>query len=43
VDCSDEESIEVPVIGKIEPAQIKARLYMCTELLEAGSNLTRND
>ncbi len=33
MDYSDEESIEVPVIGKIEPNQIKARLYMWTELL----------
>ena len=33
VDYSDEETIDVPVIGKIEPAQIRARLYMWTELL----------
>jgi len=33
VDYSDEERIEVPVIGKIEPDQIRARLYMWTELL----------
>ena len=37
MDYSDEESIEVPVIGKMEPAQIRARLYMWTELiLDAG-------
>jgi len=33
MDYSDEERIEVPVIGKTEPAQIRARLYMWTELL----------
>jgi hypothetical protein len=29
----DEESIEVPVIGKIEPTKIRAKLYLWTELL----------
>ncbi len=42
VDYSDEETIEVPVIGKIEHAQIRARLYMWTELLiEAGFSLDK--
>jgi hypothetical protein len=33
MDYIDEESIEVPVIGKIEPTKIRARLYLWTELL----------
>ena len=42
VDYSDEETIEVPVIGKIEPTQIRARLYMWAELLiEAGFSLDK--
>ncbi len=42
MDYSGEESIEVPVIGKIEPAQIRARLYTWTELLlEAGFSLDK--
>jgi hypothetical protein len=33
MDYIDEESIEVPVIGKIEPTKIRAKLYLWTELL----------
>ncbi len=42
MDYCDEESIEVPVIGKIEPAKIRARLYLWTELLlVAGFSLEK--
>jgi len=42
MDYIDEESIEVPVIGKIEPAKIRARLYLWTELLlVAGFSLEK--
>ena len=42
MDYSDEESIEIPVIGKMEPVQIRARLYLWTELmLEAGFSLDK--
>jgi len=42
MDYCDEESIEIPVIGKMEPAQIRARLYMWTELMrEAGFSLDK--
>ena len=42
MDYCDEESIEVPVIGKIDPAKIRARLYLWTELLlVAGFSLEK--
>lgn len=42
VDYSDVERIDVPVIGKIEPAQIRARLYLWTKLLlEASFSLDK--
>lgn len=42
MDYIDEESIEVPIIGKIEPAKIRARLYLWTELLlVAGFSLEK--
>ncbi len=42
MDYIDEESIEVPVIGKIESAKIRARLYLWTELLlVAGFSLEK--
>lgn len=42
MDYSDDESIEIPVIGKTKPAQIRARLYMWTELLlETGFSLDK--
>ncbi len=42
MDYIDEESIEVPVIGKIEPSKIRARLYLWTELLlVAGFSLEK--
>ena len=42
MDYCDEESIEVPVIGRIEPAKIRARLYLWTELLlVAGFSLEK--
>jgi len=42
MDYIDEESIEVPVIGKIEPAKIRTRLYLWTGLLlVAGFSLEK--
>ena len=42
MDYIDEASIEVPIIGKIEPSQIRARLYLWTELLlVAGFSLEK--
>ena len=42
MDYIDNELIEGPVIGKIEPAKIRARLYSWTELLlVAGFSLEK--